>query len=373
MVIISVLLCWNIEPSAVSKDVDKVKYYFIDVEIFSKEKDLKSIDIKSNAIILEVKKSLFSKENWHIKSGKSNLTLYNNNLSHNLPNKITLIPSGKNPVCIGVKYKLKTSGYTRCYSGKIEISTNNRNLKLINHVTVIDYLNSVVSSEILPNWPKEAVKAQAIVANTYLLYNLNKHTQLKDTTQNQFYGGVSYEKKSYKPYINEVKNIVMVDKNNEPIEALYHSTCAGKTLNNEDVFGGIPKYYLRSVKCIYDKDSNFYKPKVIWIYKDTLKKIFHTSQLNFIKDKSGKLDKVFADKKAYLAYQFWLVLGNEIGWGKVPGIKFDISCFNDKCKITSAGAGHAVGLCQWGARGMALKGFNYKQILQYYYKDVKFK
>lgn len=375
LVIITVLLCWatSSKLAAIGSNTGLTRYRFVDVEIFSKEKDLKSIDIKSNVISMEVKKSLFSRENWHIKSGKMNLTAYNNNLSLNFPNKITLMPLGKNPICIGINGKLKSNRYTRCYSGNVEMSSNDGKLKLINHVPVLDYLYSTVGSEILPGCPEEAVKAQVVVVNTYLLYSLTKNVTLKDTTQNQFYGGVTYENKPYKQYINEVKNIVMVDKNNEPIEALYHSTCAGETLNNEDVFGGKPKHYLKSVKCLYDKDSNFYNPKIIWIYKDTLKKIFHTSQLKLVRNKTGKLSSIITDNKTYSPYQFWIILGNNIGWGKVPGIKFEINCFKDKCKITSRGAGHAVGLCQWGARGMALVGFNYKQILQYYYKDVKLK
>ena len=35
------------------------------------------------------------------------------------------------------------------------------------------------------------------------------------------------------------------------------------------------------------------------------------------------------------------------------------------------GWGHGVGLCQWGARGRALKGQGYKQILQTYYPKAK--
>lgn len=39
--------------------------------------------------------------------------------------------------------------------------------------------------------------------------------------------------------------------------------------------------------------------------------------------------------------------------------------------ITGKGYGHGVGLSQWGAREMALRGYNYKQILKHYYKGIE--
>jgi len=343
---------------------------FIDIKIFSKEKTLQNITINSNTELLSLKKTLFLKEKWNIKSDKKFLILYNHKTKHHLPDKITLNSLNNSPICIGINSQSRY--YNRCYTGNIKIVLINNQLQLINNLPVIDYLYSTVGSELPQGWPEEAVKTQAIIIHTYLNYALKNHIILEDTTQNQFYGGVNYINKSYKIYIDEVKNIIITDKNNLPIEALYHSTCAGETLNNENVFGGKPRYYLRSVKCYHDSDSNFYSTKVSNIYKELLKKIFHTSRLKFIKDKDNRLNLIVTDNKTYTPYQFWIIVGKELGWGKIPGVKFKVDCLKDKCKITSKGAGHAVGLCQWGARGLALKGFTYRQILQYYYKGISF-
>ncbi|MDI9448661.1 MAG: stage II sporulation protein D, partial [Bacillota bacterium] len=37
----------------------------------------------------------------------------------------------------------------------------------------------------------------------------------------------------------------------------------------------------------------------------------------------------------------------------------------------TTGHGHGVGLCQYGAKGMALHGYNYRTILGHYYSGVE--
>ena len=50
---------------------------------------------------------------------------------------------------------------------------------------------------------------------------------------------------------------------------------------------------------------------------------------------------------------------------------FDVTNNGDKVLITTRGYGHGVGMSQYGANGMAKDGYNYEEILQYYYKNVK--
>jgi len=176
---------------------------------------------------------LFSKDNWKIKTAQDKLILLNNRdkSSHFLPEKIILKQYQNNPVCISAPGMSK-----RCYKGEISILLKNKTVTAINQLPATDYLYSTVSSEIPPGWPAEAVKVQTVIAHTFLLNRLKERETISDSTQDQFYGGIAYENKDYKPYIKEVQNIIIADKNKQPIEALYHSTCAGATLNNEQVF-----------------------------------------------------------------------------------------------------------------------------------------
>lgn len=339
------------------------------LELLSKRK-IQYLCVNSNSKTKKNQIKLNKKEKWCFQPKNKHLQLFSRVLNENinLPEKITLLPESKEGICLDTK---DTHG--RCYKGSVTIKNKEGHLNIINEVSVIDYLNSVAGSEIPPDWPTEAVKAQTVAIHSYLLNALESNKTLKDTTQDQFYGGSTYENSSYREYTNQVMNVIMVDSENKPVKALYHSTCAGKTLNNEDVFGGKPLNYLRSTPCKYDSESNFARTKTYEIKLDKLKNLLRTTSILFKKKSDGSLLSVQLDHSTLSPYEFWLQLGQKLGWGAVPGIKYNINCNKGLCVINSKGAGHAVGLCQWGARGMAKKGFNYQDILRYYYKNIFFK
>jgi stage II sporulation protein D len=67
-------------------------------------------------------------------------------------------------------------------------------------------------------------------------------------------------------------------------------------------------------------------------------------------------------------YDFWIKLGQSFGWDKAPGTRYSLKQGKDKdIIIESTGAGHGIGLCQWGASSLARNGKNYKEILEYYF------
>ena len=341
----------------------------IPVELFSKEKKIDYIRIETPVTLEKIKLDLNPEDKWKLKAQQNGLMLQQNRTKrvHPLPEKITLISQNNSPICISSDNIAK-----RCYHGKINIYSKQGKLQLINMVPVINYLYSAVGSELLRGWPDEAVKAQTVASHSYLLYTLSQGNIIKDSTQSQFYGGTRYENTDYKSAIDEVKDVVLLDENNMPIEALFHSTCAGSTLNNEDVFGREPISYLRSTPCKYCQDSYFSKTKVEDIEKDMLKDIFKTDQIKIIHKNDGSLKSIQTSHETLTPYQGWLKIGQNLNWGIVPGVKYNINCSNGVCKLSSKGAGHAVGMCQWGSKGMAKMGYKYQEILRYYYKNVFF-
>lgn len=341
----------------------------IEVALFSKEPHLNHICVDSHATLTPGHILLKPNEKWCLKSDKDRITLYQSPgpLSNHVPKKATLSSNALDPICIST-----SNIETRCYHGTIEVISEHKKIKVINTVSLADYLHSTVGSELPHGWPEEAVKAQTVATHSYMLYTLKHNKVIKDSTDNQFYGGVRYEKPEYNLSIDEVKNVVMVDGRKEPIEALFHSTCAGGTLNNDDVFGGTAISYLRSVPCDHCKASNFYKTLTKEMTRQKMNSLFDTDDLSFIHKDDGELKAIKLKRKTISRYQGWLHLGKVLGWGNVPGIKYNIQCTDNFCKITSRGAGHAVGLCQWGARGLAKTGCKYQDILRYYYKNVFF-
>jgi stage II sporulation protein D len=64
---------------------------------------------------------------------------------------------------------------------------------------------------------------------------------------------------------------------------------------------------------------------------------------------------------------FRLSMGPEL----IRSTRFDIRHEGNEAIFTGLGWGHGVGLCQWGAKGMAEQGFTYKQILSHYYPGTE--
>ena len=56
---------------------------------------------------------------------------------------------------------------------------------------------------------------------------------------------------------------------------------------------------------------------------------------------------------------------------RIKSMFFEASKKGHSLHFTGRGWGHGVGMCQYGARGMAMKGIGYRNILSYYYKDVR--
>lgn len=147
----------------------------------------------------------------------------------------------------------------KAYRGKVEVFVNSRGtLSVVNVVPLEDYLLGVVPSELgLPQL--EAEKAQAVAARTYAVANLNgfgdKGFDLLPTIWSQVYQGVSIETPMGTRAVNETRGIVATY-DGKPINALYTSTCGGRTENSENIFDKAEPY-LRGVECSLEAHRYF--------------------------------------------------------------------------------------------------------------------
>jgi peptidoglycan hydrolase-like amidase len=150
------------------------------------------------------------------------------------------------------------------YRGEIRIVLNKRNtINVINTVAIEDYLRGVVPMELSPlGFPQiEALKAQAVAARSYALAHRGDREiegyDLRDDARSQVYGGVDAEHEFSDRAVRETRGIVAtapgVDGKPAPIDAMYSANCGGHTENNEDVFGGETRSYLRGVACEVDR------------------------------------------------------------------------------------------------------------------------
>ncbi|MFH1771909.1 MAG: SpoIID/LytB domain-containing protein [Candidatus Omnitrophota bacterium] len=294
----------------------------------------------------------------------------------------------------------------RILRGNLKLIAKGKSMTLLNVLSIEEYLYGVVPAEISSNSPHEALKAQAIAARTIALRRYNSHKKdgfdLCADVHCQVYHGMSVESKSANRAVDETADQILVYEG-RPIEAFYHSNCGGCL--RSDTFGDIP--YLEDK---FDSTESNFEPSP------------YNKELWFMRPQQAYCDTTAGDKfrwqRIYDAEDFFFAFGyslNELKAivsakngncfhnGKVEIIKsgqniflnsdykmrnyFDqlkSSSFNVELKrnlnnepeflfFWGAGFGHASGLCQEGAIGMAKEGFNYRQILKHYYPGASIK
>jgi len=164
---------------------------------------------------------------------------------------IKIIPVGNTKVIVvvnGQKYR---------YRGNIEINIDKeyRKLNIINIIGIEEYLYGVLKKEISPRWPAEALKAQAVAARTFAIFNMNKYIDkgynICASTNSQAYGGVNHEDPLTNRAIDKTRGMIIAYKG-KLINAVYHSDSGGYTEDSENVWGSFLPY-LRSVKSKFEE------------------------------------------------------------------------------------------------------------------------
>ena len=248
----------------------------------------------------------------------------------------------------------------------------------VEQIELEEYLVGVVAAEMPASFNSEALKAQAVLARTYALKKISKGEKLTDTVSTQAYIDKNEMQNKwgneYSKYYNKIVSAVnstkgqVVKYNGNYIEALYHSTSNGKTENAKEVWGqDIP--YLKSVDSSWDKKTTSYL-KIENKEFNTLMKVLginfdkNTNIEILSRDESGRVSEVKVADKTYTGVEFRTLLN-------LRSADFDISVTDNGVEIITRGYGHGVGMSQYGANEMAKLGYNYKDIINHYYTNVK--
>ncbi len=248
----------------------------------------------------------------------------------------------------------------------------------VEQIELEEYLVGVVAAEMPASFNSEALKAQAVLARTYALKKISKGEKLTDTVSTQAYIDKNEMQNKwgneYSKYYNKIVSAVnstkgqVVKYNGNYIEALYHSTSNGKTENAKEVWEqDIP--YLKSVDSSWDKKTTSYL-KIENKEFNTLMKVLginfdkNTNIEILSRDESGRVSEVKVADKTYTGVEFRTLLN-------LRSADFDISVTDNGVEIITRGYGHGVGMSQYGANEMAKLGYNYKNIINHYYTNVK--
>ena len=295
------------------------------------------------------------------------------------------------------------------YRGKLKLFEDRfGKMTVVNLVDIESYLYGVIKSEMLINSPIEALKAQAVVARTYAIRNKDKFRRegfgLTDDVRSQVYNGIEDEHPIARKVVKNTHGKILTY-NDEPISGFYHSACGGSTLASKDWHGkAVP--YLKSKECTWcDGYKNY-----VWDYELSFaglsgylnqkgEKIRKIHKVDFEHDQNGRVKLVNIVHKDGKLKVSGTAFRQMISASKVRSTIFKsldvidngsykrntqeetavmqiLMNYNrrfSKLKLRGTGFGHGVGLCQWGAKGLAKQSLKYPDILKYYFTGVSLK
>ncbi len=273
------------------------------------------------------------------------------------------------------------------YRGRAKVVATSGGVSAVNYVDLEQYLYSVVGSEMPTNWPIESLKAQAVAARTYALYqrehSANTVFDVGDTTAWQVYKGLEEETQSTQVAVNSTVGQVLTY-NGRIVEAVFHSSSGGHTENVEDVWSS-PRPYLVGVPD-FDQSAPVYQ-WVETVSADALRAMIPGvgTILNFEitsdqRSPRGRVNavRVVGDRGSRV------LTGNEVRrllslrstlFSVMPQLGPVASAGNLPTSSVSfqfmgRGFGHGIGMSQWGAYQMAQQGYNHQQILGHYYQNT---
>lgn len=282
----------------------------------------------------------------------------------------------------------------RTYRGLLRVYAMATSWEIVNIVDLEEYVAGVVGWEMITSWPVEALKAQAVASRTYAIFTIEQNRgrgsnwDLDDTTQYQVYGGVG-PTDAAKQW-RESANVLaarsqttgqVLTYQGKGFKAFFHSTSGGHTTDPRVGLGIDASIEPLSGVDLgeFDKDS----PKANWEIRIAGAEL--NARLLENRIKPGSPIRIEPDQSAPSGHVVTLRLYGPAGHpGTVSAIDFRRAAGLPSTNFTTKrdgsawvfkghGYGHGCGMCQWSARGMALKGWDAQRILKTMYpgSDLK--
>ncbi len=244
------------------------------------------------------------------------------------------------------------------------------------------YVASVVGAEMPSSWPAAALEAQAIAARTYVLSRrangrADAPFDVEATVQSQVYSGhASIREPSVAAAESTRGEVVIFD--GRLADTFFFASCVGKTESAAAAFGA-GELYLTPTSCETDAGT----PGLAWKTRISVERL--STMLRSRGATAANLTSVsIADKTAtgrVAGFQLGTARGSRVmkaselrqivGAALLPSLDAAVFRQGDDIVFTGRGAGHGVGLCQWGARSLAARGATAQQILQHYYPGTR--
>ena len=310
------------------------------------------------------------------------------------------------------------------YRGAFEYVNTDGAVTVINYVALEDYVKGVVPYEMTPSWNVEALKAQAVCARSYAWGSLGKHEEaygfdLCNTTNCQVYRGETGATENSNDAVDETAGEILYY-DNEPVIGFFFSSDGGATEDAENVWG-YDYPYLKGVADPYEDVDAAYNGR--WSVTLTADQI--AEKLRAAGKSIGTVRTVAVTRFTELGNVNELTITDTAGDSVVltnsacrtvlglNSIRYTVSgSSGTPAKLPTAGGrvgvvsrvvggriasaspaslagsgmvsvsgssftfngtgwGHNVGMSQYGAKAMAEQGFDYEEILTFYFTDIE--
>lgn len=242
-----------------------------------------------------------------------------------------------------------------------------------------EYVIGVVAGEMPALFHEEALKAQAVAARTYALYKIINSTLEYDVTTTVSTQSYLDEKEmkekwgdDYMVYYTKLKNVVdetkkeVMKQNEEVISSFYFAMSNGYTQDSITVFNQ-NFGYIESVTSKWDQSVSNYEVAIDFTIENFCELLDISCDVieinDLIYEETNHLKEVVINNKSFTGINLRELLSL-----RSTDIQIEVT---DVITITTRGYGHGVGMSQYGANEMAKEGFTYREILNYYYKNIE--
>jgi stage II sporulation protein D len=239
------------------------------------------------------------------------------------------------------------------------------------------YIAKVIDREMSSHWPLESLKAQAIAARSFAYYHLEKN---RDKAYHLLMGPQAQALTRAQPSNQALKATeatfgMVLKQSGHLFLAYYHSTCGGQTKAGRQ---GVFEY--KSVECQYCRNSPHYhwsvkinQSDIENMFSSYMEKGASLVHAKTIVEASGHVSKVVFTPEKGKAIQIDALdlrrhLNRSMSQEVIKSLRFDLHFNQGQLKILGRGWGyHGLGMCQYGARGLAEHFWTCRSILEFYY------
>lgn len=266
-------------------------------------------------------------------------------------------------------------------SGSVRLIASGGRLTAVARIPLEEYVAAVLSEEAAPSFLPEALAAQAVAVRTYALHAMSRPRSpdydLVSGVEDQVFEGLDGVGDAFRTAAEKTRGEALHYRGNLA-RAVYHSTCGGRTESAEAAWGrDVP--YLRSQSCDDCRDSPVWR----WEYRMNEEEgrrvavalgVPPNGEIRFDitrRTPSGRADRVRVASGGARVEVRASRFRRAAGYARMRSLAFEILPAADGWIFRGAGYGHGVGMCQWGANGMAKAGRTHREILQRYYPGTE--